>query len=83
MPPIIDPEKCSKCGMCVEICPADVFYGSKKGEVPTVRYPGECWHASACVLSCPSDAITFRIPLPALVPFTKLSIADTADRPTM
>ena len=72
MPPIIDTKKCSKCGTCVEICPADVFYGSQRGEYPIVRYPEECWHADACVLSCPKDAISFRIPLTALVPFTKL-----------
>ncbi len=31
MPPIINPELCSQCGMCVEICTEDVFFGSEEG----------------------------------------------------
>ncbi|MFH1650984.1 MAG: ferredoxin family protein, partial [Chloroflexota bacterium] len=44
MPPVINKEVCSKCGKCVEVCPADVFYGSEKGKTPVVSYPEECWH---------------------------------------
>ncbi len=54
MPPIINEKKCSKCGKCVDICSEDVFFGSKKGEVPTVAYGEECWHCNACVSACPS-----------------------------
>jgi adenylylsulfate reductase subunit B len=64
MPPVIDQDKCTKCGKCVEVCPTDVFFGSKKGEYPTVMYPDECWHENACVLDCPVEgAIRVRIPL--------------------
>jgi NAD-dependent dihydropyrimidine dehydrogenase PreA subunit len=65
MPPVINPEKCIKCSKCVEICSDDVFYGSKKGEVPTVTYPKECVHFNGCVSVCPvPGAIRLRIPLP-------------------
>lgn len=67
MPPIINKDICTGCGKCVEICPSDVFWGSKKGEVPIVAYPDECWHESACVMDCPVEAITLRIPLPMMV----------------
>jgi adenylylsulfate reductase subunit B len=63
MPPIIDKGKCNGCGKCVEICPADVFFGSKKGKMPIISYPDECWHENACVLDCPEGAIKLRIPL--------------------
>ena len=64
MPPIIDRKKCNGCGICVEICEGDVFYGSKEGQCPTVTYPEECWHEAACVLECPKKAIRLRTPLP-------------------
>ncbi len=40
MPPIIDKKVCVACGMCVTICPQDVFFGSKKKNVPTVDLSG-------------------------------------------
>ena len=67
MPPVIDPEKCTGCGKCVEICSEDVFYGSRPGEIPTVTYPRECSHFSGCVSVCQAQAITLRIPLPMLL----------------
>ena len=68
MPPIINEEECSCCGICVDVCPQDVFFGSEKKKVPIVRYPEECWHCNACVLECPVEgAIRLRIPLPMLI----------------
>ena len=68
MPPIINKQLCDGCGKCVEICPTDVFYGSKKGEIPVVAYPDECWHENACVQDCPiAGAIKLRIPLPMML----------------
>lgn len=64
MPPVIDEFTCSPCGICVEVCPEDVFGGSSADDVPTVAYPDECYHCSACVVDCPVDAITLYIPLP-------------------
>ncbi|MBN1368289.1 MAG: ferredoxin family protein [Dehalococcoidales bacterium] len=63
MPPIIDKKKCSKCGLCVEVCPVDVFYGSQKKNTPIVTYGEDCYFCSACILECPKDAITLRFPL--------------------
>lgn len=62
MPPRIDSEKCSKCGLCASICPMNLF-AHEKGNVPQVQYPEECWHCNACVLDCPSGAVELRLPL--------------------
>ncbi|MBW1999409.1 MAG: ferredoxin family protein [Deltaproteobacteria bacterium] len=67
MPPIIDKEKCSGCGTCVDICLQDVFFGSTQGEIPVVAYPRECYHCAACVIDCPEEAVKLRIPLPAMI----------------
>ena len=68
MPPVIDEQKCTACGTCVNICPQDVFFGSEEGKVPVVAYPEECWHCNGCVLDCASEgAIKLRTPLPMLI----------------
>ena len=68
MPPIIDKKQCIACGVCANICPQDVFFGSKKKETPKVAYPEECWHCNACVLDCPKPgAIRLRIPAPMMI----------------
>lgn len=66
MPPRIDPEKCSKCGLCSSICPMNLFQHEPK-TVPQVMYPEECWHCNACVLDCPSGAVELRLPLNYMV----------------
>lgn len=65
MPPVINKDKCTACGVCVNVCTMDVFFGSERRMVPVVSYPEECWHCTACVLDCPVEgAIRLRIPLP-------------------
>ena len=73
MPPVIDKEKCSACGVCASVCPMDVFFGSKPKEIPVITYPEECWHCSACVVDCPVEgAIKLRMPLPMLLVTTPI-----------
>ena len=68
MPPVLNKDVCKCCGNCVDICQSDVFFGSKKGEVPSVTYPEECWHCNACVFECPVEgAIRLRVPLPMTI----------------
>ena len=64
MPPVIDLEKCDACGLCVEVCSEDVFYGSKKDSPPHITYREECWHCGACEVECHRAAISFYIPIP-------------------
>jgi adenylylsulfate reductase subunit B len=67
MPPLIDRKKCKRCGLCAEICPEDVFWGSQKKKYPRIKFPEECWHCGACLLDCPGQAISLYIPLPMRV----------------
>jgi len=71
----IDQNLCQRCGTCYDICPQDVF-GFQEDEIPTVDYPDECWYCGACVLDCPVEAVSLRLPLQMrIVP----SPADYAD----
>lgn len=64
MPPVIDKEKCTDCGVCADICPLQVFrYRPREDKTPTVQRPYECWHCNACVLDCKAKAISLRLPL--------------------
>lgn len=72
MPPVIDETKCIGCGKCVDICTEDVFFGSRKKQVPVVTYPEFCAHFNACVEACPVEgAIRLRIPLPLMLLYKK------------
>lgn len=64
-PLIFDPEVCTGCNKCVNICQVDVLLPNpKKGRPPLVAYPGECWYGGCCVEVCPKDgAIKLRHPL--------------------
>ena len=52
----IDKAKCTGCGECVDICPAEVFeMVDEKSEPANID---ECLGCESCVETCPEDAIT-------------------------
>jgi adenylylsulfate reductase, subunit B len=71
MPPVIDPDRCTQCAACVDVCAEDVFYGSRPGDIPVVAHGDFCFHCNCCVEECPSGAIRLRIPLPQMLLFRK------------
>jgi NAD-dependent dihydropyrimidine dehydrogenase PreA subunit len=56
MPPIIDTDKCTGCGVCVEDCPNEVLV--MKDDRSSVSDADECVECGVCVDNCPEEAIT-------------------------
>lgn len=51
----IDKEKCTGCGRCPRVCPADAIMGEKKK--PHTINPKKCIKCGACIETCKFDAI--------------------------
>ncbi|MCS7280610.1 MAG: 4Fe-4S binding protein [Desulfobacterota bacterium] len=66
MPPNIDMDRCSGCGMCDKICPLDVIHFDSEKNMPIVKYADECWHCGSCRLECPMGAIKIFFPVEML-----------------
>lgn len=55
----IDPEKCKKEGLCIELCcECHVYSRQSPDEVPAVTDEKECAECGHCVAVCPGNAIT-------------------------
>lgn len=50
------PEKCTGCGMCVEVCPHDVFVLKNKKAI--IQDRDSCMECGACAGNCAFDAVT-------------------------
>lgn len=50
-----DPEKCTGCGMCLEVCPHRVF--EKSGDKVVIGDRDVCMECGACARNCPFEAI--------------------------
>lgn len=55
MHPELDHEKCTGCGVCVEVCPSEVY--EVIGERPEAVALEECIECAACEEQCPVHAI--------------------------
>ena len=49
---VVDPDSCTGCLTCVEVCPRDVMFEQKHSEVPV-----KCVLCGECALTCPRKAI--------------------------
>ena len=57
MPARVDPEKCTGCGSCVDVCPNEAI--SLEDDVAKVNEE-ECTDCGDCVEECPEGAITLE-----------------------
>lgn len=55
---IVDTDKCTGCGECIDICPVEVFELDEGKSVPINE--SECLGCESCVEVCEYDAITIR-----------------------
>ncbi|MHC1626900.1 MAG: indolepyruvate ferredoxin oxidoreductase subunit alpha [Methanoculleaceae archaeon] len=54
MPAVVDPEKCTGCGTCIDVCPSDAIH--LEGDVAVVDQD-LCVECETCVDECPAEAI--------------------------
>ena len=53
--PRIEHSFCDRCGICIEICPLEVYcMGSDDVEIAS---PEECIECGACVKQCPAECV--------------------------
>ena len=62
-PLTFDEATCIGCNRCLEACMIDVMLPGEKGGHPVVALPDECWYCGACVMECPTGAISLHHPL--------------------
>ena len=54
----IDPEKCSRCGLCIEVCPVSNFKKTENGEVIYITERTDiCQECGQCMAVCPEEAV--------------------------
>ncbi len=53
--PIIDQQRCTRCGRCVTECPTQAVEMCKHG--PVIARPTECTFCTTCEAICPVNAI--------------------------
>ncbi len=51
----LDENKCTGCGMCLDVCPHEVFTMNEKHV--TIQNRDACMECGACSKNCPVDAI--------------------------
>ena len=54
--PEINLEQCTRCGLCIDRCPAGAVEMGPQG--PLIALPPECTYCAICDAICPQDAIT-------------------------
>jgi nitroreductase/NAD-dependent dihydropyrimidine dehydrogenase PreA subunit len=76
--PTLDKEKCTACGLCVEVCGLDVIV-CKGNTCPMINHDAYCHACGHCVAICPQNALSIQgVPDDAfmLVPTSRISPPD-------
>jgi len=60
MIPVIDEDKCTGCGNCVEVCPPSALLLTNDKAALEEEFCEEC---GFCAAECPTNAITINFPV--------------------
>jgi nitroreductase/NAD-dependent dihydropyrimidine dehydrogenase PreA subunit len=78
----IDNERCTRCGMCIDVCPARIFvWNTTQNEKPRIDVVNEefCITCGHCVSICPENAVIHkRLPIDLFLPLEPVSITPDA-----
>jgi len=56
----IDLKLCTKCGTCVQNCPAGVFKQDDENSIPHVEDEENCILCGECIDNCPANAVKHK-----------------------
>jgi len=68
----IDQEKCTGCGICVALCPVDVFRMNRDNGRAIITYPEDCLTCYLCEMQCPEKAVSvnpFKVVMPSVLEY--------------
>ena len=54
--PLLDPTRCTGCGVCVRTCPTDCL--TLAALMPRLVRPLDCIHCTLCAIVCPTEALS-------------------------
>jgi nitroreductase/NAD-dependent dihydropyrimidine dehydrogenase PreA subunit len=54
---MVDPESCTMCGLCIQVCSRDIFVEGP--EIAQTVEPDRCYYCGHCKAVCPQDALHF------------------------
>lgn len=55
----LDPEKCVGCGICIVVCPHEVFQMNHRRV--EIESRDRCMECGACSMNCPTDALSVEV----------------------
>lgn len=55
--PIIDAIRCTRCGLCIKVCPNHALSSDREGNI-IVAQPDACDYVGLCEIACPDGAIS-------------------------
>jgi ferredoxin len=76
IPRTVDPDACTECGDCAEVCPVGTITLS-----PLPEFGDSCFDCFNCIRLCPENALTPAVPLVTIESFIRQRVATIDEQP--